>query len=145
MSNPLANQPPAQYLSSRQLIAGSDFNNVTSQLNSVESGITAHSGGTKAAAYQLKAATNLVTVSAADTDSVMLPVGFDGLEVIIINADAAQDIQVFGNGTDTINDIATATGIAQGQRTMGIYKCAVGRTAAVPAAQWFAVHIALAT
>ncbi len=117
----LPNKTPPQYTSSRQLISGADFNNVVSQLNSGESGITAGAVQTQAGARQLNAAVNTISTVAAAGDGVRLPKGFVGLEVWIINTDA-DDIQVYGFSTDTINSVATATGVTQSGLS-AIYKC----------------------
>ena len=84
--------------------------------------ITAHSGGTQAAATALTKTINRVSVAAAAGDSVALPAATAGKAAIIIN-DGANPIQVFGTGTDTINSIATATGISQGIGTVALYVC----------------------
>lgn len=93
------------------------------QIAGIEDGITAHAGGTKAAAYQLTAAINRITVCATNGDSVMLPavsVNDVGLQVEIYN-DGAADAQVFGNASDTIDAVVTATGVVQGENTRAVY------------------------
>lgn len=93
-------------------------------LESTTGGITAHSGGTQAAATQLTTMVNRVATVAAQGDSVALPAAQLGLEVCVINA-GANAMQVFGNNAagDTINGIATATGISQGVGTVVWYTC----------------------
>ena len=87
-----------------------------------ETGITATSGGTQAAAYALSAQISRVDVAAAPGDSVLLPEiqqwangdarpGAVGQLVFVRNA-TANAVQVFGASTDTINGVATATGIS---------------------------------
>lgn len=90
-----------------------------------ESGITAHSGGTQAAAYKLGAQRNNVDTVAAAGDSVALPKivaspgrldaqgASTGAIVFVFNG-GANSMQLYaGTGAlDTINAIATATGIA---------------------------------
>lgn len=90
-----------------------------------EDNITAHSGGTQAAAYQLTKQINHVTTVAAANDSVALPPAVPGLEIQITNGAASNSMQVFGSGTDTINDVATATGVAQAAGKSAIYSCPV--------------------
>lgn len=85
--------------------------------------ITAHAGGTQAAAFQLTAQTNRVTVVATAGDSVKLPASAAGLEIVVINH-GANPMQVFGAGTDTIDDIATAVGVSQMVNSVVIYACA---------------------
>lgn len=73
--------------------------------------ITAHAGGGKANATQLNFGINRVSVCATAADSVLLPSWVQGAEVLVIN-DGAAAAQVFGKGTDTIDAIVTATGVA---------------------------------
>lgn len=122
MPLPFPSKAPAQYTTSKQLIAGSDFNNVVAQLNSAEDAITATPAGTQATSYQLKSAVNTIATVATAADGVKLPKGFVGLEVWIRNDDA-DAIQVFGYNPDTINGVATATGVVQNGSTTTIYRC----------------------
>lgn len=84
--------------------------------------ITARAGGGQALATQLTAQTSRVTVVATAGDSVKLPASAPGLELMLINH-GANPMQVFGSGTDTIDDIATATGVSQMQNSLVIYTC----------------------
>ena len=92
--------------------------------------ITAHAGGGQANAQQLYSEVNRITTVATAGDSVMLPPAVvnqgvtnqAGLTVLIINH-GANPVQVFGNGTDTINDVATATGVSQMQGSMTFFTC----------------------
>lgn len=93
--------------------------------------ITAHAGGTQAAGLLLTAEINIVTTVASIADSVLLPVSAPGMVVYVENA-AANSMQVFGSGTDTINAVATATGVAQAGGKSAIYFCAT-------AGAWFRV------
>jgi len=118
----LPNSAVKPYTSSKQLVAGSDINNIVSQLNSAQDGIIAGAGGTQALATQLGAAVNNVSTVASANDSVKLPKGFPGLEVWVANEDA-DSLQVFTYGAGTINGtngattgVALATGVA-------LYKC----------------------
>lgn len=92
-------------------------------------GLTAHAGGTQAAALALTTGINNVTVCATSGDSVRLPVSVAGMQVTVINAGAAS-AQVYGAGTDTINGVATATGVALTNGKTAMYSCPV-------AGQWF--------
>jgi hypothetical protein len=132
MANLLSQVAVAIYTASRQLISGADVNAISAQLFSAQL-LTAHAGGGKAAATQIGAASVLAT-SATDADSLLLPLGYAGLEVLIANP-AGHTVQVFGKGTDTINDIVTATGIVQAASTNAIYKCLTNG----PAAKWYRV------
>lgn len=86
-------------------------------VGAIETGLTAHAGGTQAAGLALDGSktVHVVTVVGTDADSVLLPLALgQGAVHWIHNADAAQSLQVFGSGTDTINAVATATGVAVG-------------------------------
>jgi imidazole glycerol phosphate synthase subunit HisF len=82
--------------------------------NSIEDNITAHAGGTQAAALALdltKTVHNVTTVATA-ADSVKLPLAVgSGVQHLVHNS-SSTSMQVFGDGVDTINAVATATGVA---------------------------------
>ena len=96
--------------------------------------ITAYAGGAQTNATLLASTYNNVSVVATAADSVKLPLGAAGMSVYIRNS-AANSLQVFGSGTDTINAVATATGVAQAATTSAVYVC----TSSAPAAKWFRV------
>ncbi len=75
--------------------------------------VTAHTGGTQAAGLQLSATkgVHVVSVCATAADSVLLPTVVTDEVHRVINKGAAA-LQVFGNGTSTINGVATATGVS---------------------------------
>lgn len=115
-----------QYTASKQLIAGSDFNNLLAQLNSEADGIIAGVGGTQALATQLKAAVNTIGTVTNANDSVKLPKGIPGLEIWIQNAGAGNSAQVFTYAAGTINNTdGAATGVALAGSLTGatLYKC----------------------
>ena len=127
-----------------RLLNGSDVQKLSDLIGSAQVDIVAKTGGAKAGATQLNAAICVVDTVASDGDSVLLPLGYAGLKVIIVNNDAAQDIRVYGKGTDTINSIATGTGLLQGQQTIATYVCTNVTAAGV--GEWFAATgAALAT
>lgn len=84
--------------------------------------LTAHAGGGQTNALQLTSELNRITTVATAGDSVMLPAAVQGLTILIDNAGANQ-MQVYGNGTDTINGVATATGVSQMAGSEVIYVC----------------------
>jgi len=84
--------------------------------------ITAKAGGGQTNATQLVAQNNRVTTVATAGDSVRLPPAVAGLDMIVINH-GANPMQVYGSGTDTINDVATATGVPQMQNSSVLYFC----------------------
>jgi hypothetical protein len=91
---------------------------------SAASGLTAHAGGTQAAALALTSAINNVSTVATAGDSVRLPASAAGMEISITNSGVAS-MQVYGAGTDTINGVATATGVAQLPGQTVVYTCAI--------------------
>lgn len=95
------------------------------QNRSYVSGITAHSGGTKAAAFQLPAAVSFIEVDtvAADADSVLAPQATKGSSFALFNA-SAHTLDVYGRGTDTINLAATATAYALTTGQTALFFCA---------------------
>ena len=78
---------------------------------STSDGLTAHAGGGKASALQLTSQFNDVTTVATAADSAMLPPSSVGLWCVVRNG-AANAMQLFGNGNDTINGVATGTGVS---------------------------------
>lgn len=86
--------------------------------------VTAHAAGGQANATQLLGEVCRVSTVATAADSVQLPGALPGLTVIVIN-DATNPMQVFGNGTDTIDGIATATGVSQMGQSVVLYICVV--------------------
>lgn len=101
------------------------FGNVTLTGYLVESfndNITAHAGGGQALATALTAETNRITTVATTGDSVMLPPSKAGLTIIVTNH-GNNPMQVYGQGTDTIDDVAYATGVQQMQNSEVIYCC----------------------
>lgn len=112
-------------------------------------GLTAHAGGGQANALQLNAWVNEVAVVATANDSVMLPPGFAGARITVIN-DGGASMQVFGylpaqGAGDTIaphgsaTQAATGTGVAQAAGTIADYICfsgEAGNTNNTTAALW---------
>lgn len=87
-------------------------------------GLTALAGGAKSGATALTAGINRVSTVATIADSVLLPASVAGMVVHVVNG-AANAMQVFGAGTDTINDVATATGVSQAGNKSATYVCPV--------------------
>ena len=98
--------------------------------STTDTGITATASGTQANAVLLTAQFNKVATVATSADSVKLPqisavpntLGCIGSSVIVRNA-GASTLQVFGSGTDTINDVATATGVAVATLKTAVFIC----------------------
>lgn len=132
---PIPSGPIPRFPRGRQLLDGEQVDKLSLMIGGTSSPVTARAGGTKALATPI-ASTNvkLGTVATA-ADSVLLPPGYPGLRVFIANAGVAS-AQVFGAGLDTINGVATGTGVAQANGTSAIYFC-TGKTGDV--AEWFRV------
>lgn len=93
-------------------------------VESVQDNITAHSGGTKAAAYQLTAGDSRVTTVGAAADSVLAPYpAVVGASFAVRNDDASNAMQLFGQGTDTVNGAATGTGISIAIGKKASFRC----------------------
>lgn len=95
--------------------------------------LTAHAGGGQASALALTAQLNRIATVTTAADSVKLPASVLGLTVVVIN-DGANAAQVFGASTDTINNVATATGVSQAAGVTTAYHCPV-------AGKWFATAL----
>lgn len=127
-----ANLP--SYPRGKAMADGDVLADLCEELFSTEGGITAFAGGGQTNARQLNNALNVVTVVATAADSVKLPPAKVGRRIYIKNADAADSMQVFGSGTDTINAVATATGVAQAAGVTALYICMAITAAGV--GQW---------
>jgi len=90
------------------------FKQKQNAISSVENSITAHAGGTQAAALALnplKTVHNVSTVATA-ADSVKLPLATGSGVQHLVNNSGANSMKLFGDGTDTIDAVATATGVS---------------------------------
>jgi hypothetical protein len=120
-------------------LAQSKSGNLSLFYESVTDNITAHAGGGQTSAVALVTEINRITTVATTGDSIKLPptiispstgaayvqgsvIGGIGATVLVINH-GANPMQVFGSGTDTIDDVATATGVSQMQGSMVLYTC----------------------
>lgn len=94
-------------------------------LHSTANALTAV-GTTRADALALTKQTNNVTSAAAGT-GVVLPAGVIGMEITLFNA-GANAIQVYGNGSDTIDGVAAATGVPLTNAKRAKYFCVAAAT-----------------
>lgn len=85
-------------------------------------GFTAQADGTKANATVLGYGISGITTVAGAADSVLLPPALPGAVCVIVNT-IATAIQVFGQGADTIQGVATGTGNVQAASKTAIYHC----------------------
>jgi hypothetical protein len=96
-------------------------------------GITAHAGGTQAAAFVLPATVNLIEVDTVATtgDSVALPYASQGTYLMLRNAGVGT-LDVYANpgtngltaSTDTINGASNTSAYTIGNNTNAIFFCA---------------------
>lgn len=94
--------------------------------------ITALAGGALSASTPvLTLGANEVTTVASSGDSVVLPKAVLGAVIFVANA-GANSMQVFANGSDTINGTAGATGVAQANAKSALY-------VAADAGQWYRI------
>jgi hypothetical protein len=91
-------------------------------LESAQDNLTATAGGGQNTALQINTQTSRITTVATAGDSVMLPSATPGLELIVINH-GANAMQVYGNGSDVIDDQASNVGVAQMSNSMVIFTC----------------------
>ena len=110
-----------------------DLQGTVFALDSFTDTITAHSGGGQASATLFTTLINRVTTVAVAADSVKLPAPTKVGQIVIAINSGANSMQVFGSGTDTINGVATATGVAQAAGKTAIYVATTTGTAAA----WF--------
>lgn len=94
------------------------------QMGSVEDSIVATAGGGQTNAYQLTSMINRIATCASSADSVKLPPSDPGMMVVVIN-DGAAAAQVFGTSPDTIDAIATGTGVPLTNAKRAIFFCVV--------------------
>jgi hypothetical protein len=109
---------------------------LTGTLGGTTSGITSGAVQTQAGATPLTTYLNLVSTNAAAGNGVLLPPSSQGAEAVIVNA-TANALQVYGTAPDTINGVATATGISQQANSIATYRCLVtGNWISAPAANY---------
>lgn len=129
---------PSPFQTGKRLIDGSTLNtNFGHPVLSSQDAVTATPSGNQTTAYKLTTRiTRLSTVGTA-ADSVQLIASVAGKVLYLIN-DTATSATVYGSGTDTINGVATATGVPLPAKTIGIYFSPV-------AGKWFAIFQAEST
>lgn len=89
-------------------------------------------GTNQATALVIAKDINNITTAAASTGAV-LPAAVVGMQIVIFNA-GANAIKVYGNGSDTIDTVAGATGVTLTNTKRAIYYC-------VAAATWISAQL----
>lgn len=120
----IPNSPPRRYSTSKQLIAGDDFNKLNDELNSFQT--LTPTGATQAAAAPINAA-NIEIPAGAAAAGVVLPVSYPGAIVNILN-NSSNTTTVYGTGTDVVQTSGTtyaaaATGVSLVTLTSATYFC----------------------
>lgn len=133
----IPNTPVPAFTVGKALQDGGDLQKISDQLYGTEYGLTAQADNSKENATRINACNSVVTVVAGAADSVLLPPGYVGLEIFLVNA-GANSMQVFGSGSDTIDAVATAVGVAHGNGLSGIYRC-LNKNPTTGVAEWFRV------
>jgi hypothetical protein len=110
MTNPLATT-----LNTAQFEAGMGVQQLF-WLDSVTDNVTATPSGTQANAYQITTQFTRVTTVATSGDAVKLPIAIPGNDIVVVNH-GNNPMTVFGSGSDTVDDVAGATGVQQMQNS----------------------------
>lgn len=109
-----------------QLINGSWLMNAFSKMfqGGVDraDGLTAHAGGTKAAALALSHSFNRISTCATSADSVLLPKAIAGSMITVTNSGAVE-AAIYGAVADTIDGAATATAAYLSPHETKIFVC----------------------
>lgn len=87
-----------------------------------QDGIVAFAGGGQTNATPITVQMARLTTVATIGDSIKLPPSAPGLEITVINH-GANAVQVFGSGTDIINDSPTAVGVSQMTYSSVLFFC----------------------
>lgn len=97
-------------------------------LGTVANGITAFAGGGQASAVQLSAVYNRVTTVGTAADSVKLPKALPGAEINVVNAAAANAMNVFPSSGDAINALAADAAFSMAANKAAKFFCVVAGT-----------------
>lgn len=101
--------------------------------------ITTTNSGTQSNSTVLTSRVNRISTVNTAGDGIELPLLSSAGTIVIIVNDTTNYISVYGSGTDTINDVATATGIKQPGDSIVAY---IGATPA-PAGKWYTLGLGL--
>ena len=102
-----------------------DLGLITEGVGSVQNGIVARAGGGQALATPLTATMNRVITVATATDSVLLPVARAGAFVVVVNAAAANSMNVFPTTGGVINALAANAAFAMAANKTAYFFCVV--------------------
>lgn len=103
------------------LMSGQQANRVAGRPGwDTATGLVATPSGVQATAVLVPATVTCVDTVATAADAVKLPPAVEGRVFVLSNRGVAS-MQVFGSGSDTIDGVATATGVAQGNGLTAMY------------------------
>jgi len=97
-------------------------------LTSTDNGVTANVGSTQATGYVVMAAVTRVTTVAVAGDALTLPRAVAGMSLVVINAAAANSMDVFPAVGDIINALAADAALAVAANKTVLLLCAVTGT-----------------
>jgi len=97
-------------------------------LTSTRNGITAFAGGGQTSAVQLTQAVSRVTTVASAADSVKLPPAVPGVSLVVVNAAAANSMNVFPSSGHAVNALSADAAFAMAANTTALFVCAVAGT-----------------
>lgn len=84
--------------------------------------LAAKAGGGRTGATLITSMVNRISTVATALDSCVLPPAFEGLCIAVLN-DTANALQMFAQGSDTINTVAGATGVPHMNKSLVWYTC----------------------
>lgn len=90
--------------------------------------LTAFAGGGQASALQLQYGISRVTTVASAADSVKLPKAQAGMSITVINAAAANAMNVFPASGEAINALSADTALSVAANKTIVFSCAVNGT-----------------
>lgn len=111
-----------RFIPSKQLLPGAWANAITDALTSYQE-LVATPAGTQATSILANAANINITAVATAADGIKLPPAKVGMEISIVNSDAADAAQIFASGSDTINATAGAIGVSLAAGAAIILRC----------------------
>lgn len=122
MGLPSSTELNQRFIPSKQLLPGSVINGILDAFNSYQT-VTATPAGTQATSILINAANVNITVVATAADGIRVPPAKVGMEISIVNSDAADAAQIFASGSDTINATAGAIGVSLAAGAAIILRC----------------------
>lgn len=105
-----------------------DIGSALANMNSVSNALTAFATGGQASATALPSAINRVTTVGTGADSVKLPAARAGMRIVVINAAAANAMNVFPQTGEFINALAVNTALSVVANRTVMFVCAVNGT-----------------